>query len=213
MKLYYYLKSIWHYIKCALILKMEITNGIKRQFYFFGEKSIIKKPLVQLSGIEKISVGKKTTILEGSRLAVYGNSEKKEIVIKIGDGCYLGYMTSILACDEGTILIGDNVLFASNVIVTNENHGMNPESDFPYMDQELTCKSISIGDGCWIGEKVCILSGVTIGEKSIVGAGSVVTKSLPEYCIAAGNPAKVIKKYNFHTHSWERVEGKSYGKK
>ena len=96
------------------------------------------------------------------------------------------------------------MLFASNVIVTNENHGMDPESSVPYMNQELTARDVSIGDGCWIGEKVCILPGVSIGEKCIIGAGSVVTKSIPDYSIAVGNPAKVLKIYNFESKRWEK---------
>ena len=57
----------------------------------------------------------------------------------------------------------------------------------------------------WIGEKVCIMSGVKIGRKCIIGGGSVVTKSIPDYSIAVGNPAHVIKQYNFKKHIWETV--------
>ena len=63
---------------------------------------------------------------------------------------------------------------------------------------------VFIGEGSWIGEKVCILSGVSIGKKCIIGAGSVVTKSIPSYSIAAGNPAKVLKVYNFESKRWEK---------
>ena len=73
------------------------------------------------------------------------------------------------------------------------------------MSQPLIGKKVTIGDGCWIGEKVIVLPGVTIGEKSVIGGGSVVTKDVPSYAIAVGNPARVIKKYNFETHKWENV--------
>lgn len=82
----------------------------------------------------------------------------------------LVFCFSALASVEANIEIGDNVLFASNVLVTNENHGINPESTTPYMDQKLSAQDVKIGNGCWIGEKVSILSGVTIGEKCIIGA-------------------------------------------
>lgn len=127
--------------------------------------------------------------------------------ITIGNNCYIGFCFSALASVEANIEIGDNVLFASNVLVTNENHGINPESTTPYMDQKLSAQDVKIGNGCWIGEKVSILSGVTIGEKCIIGAGSIVTKSIPSYSIAVGNPARIIKQYNFYTKRWERYYG------
>ena len=97
------------------------------------------------------------------------------------------------------------MLIASNVLISSENHGTDPESDIPYSGQPLLSAPVFIGEGCWIGERVMILPGVTIGKKCIIGAASVVTKDVPDYCIALGSPAKVVKKYNFETHEWERV--------
>lgn len=199
--IYEKLQKIWHYFKCVLILRQEIGFKIKNKFYEFGSNSIILKPYLQLSGYKNIKIGHNTTILTNSRLSVYGNSN--DINIQIGNDCNIGFGFSALASSQAKIIIGDNVLFASNVLVTNENHGINPELDIPYMSQPLSAKNVYIGNGCWIGEQVCILSGVSIGEKCIIGAGSVVTKSIPDYCIAAGNPAKVLKKYNFETKRWE----------
>lgn len=73
------------------------------------------------------------------------------------------------------------------------------------MNQKLVGKEVRIKSGCWIGEKCILLQGVTIGKKSIIGAGSVVTKDIPDYSIAVGNPARVIKRYNFESHNWERI--------
>lgn len=208
--IYIKLRKIWHYIKCSLILRREIGIVAKKRFNDFGTESIIAKPFLQLTGCNNIIIGNNTTILSNCRLAVYGNSNKANITI--GNNCYIGFGFSVLSCSEAEINIGDDVLFASNVIVTNENHGIDPESDIPYMDQPLKAKNVSIGNGCWIGEKVCILSGVSIGEKAIIGAGSVVTKSIPGYSIAVGNPARIIKKYNFDTKRWELYNEKN-GKK
>ena len=209
MRLYSVLYPVLHYFKCVIVLRREITNRTKKKFYSFGQNSIINKPVNQLWGLDKISLGSNTTILNGCRLSVYGNKSRDMPVIQIGDRCYLAFGVSILADSNSTVKIGDDVLFASNVIVTNENHGINPEADIPYMDQPLSSKNVEICNGCWIGEKVCILPGVRIGKKCVIGAGSVVTKSIPDYCIAAGNPAKVIKKYNFTTHAWEKVKEKT----
>ncbi|WP_279145834.1 DapH/DapD/GlmU-related protein, partial [Clostridium tyrobutyricum] len=67
----------------------------------------------------------------------------------------------------------------------------------------LTCgKEVVIEDDVWIGEMVCILPGVRIGKGSIIGAGAIVTKNIPKYSIAVGNPAKVVKNYNFNDKVW-----------
>lgn len=196
-------KKVWHYFKCVIIMRSEIGFFVKRKFFHFGNNSTINKPYLQLSGLKNISIGDNATILNNCRLSVYGNSDKANIII--GSNCYIGFGFSALCSAKANIRIGDSVLFASNVIVTNENHGINPEIETPYMDQELTAKDVSIGDGSWIGEKVVILPGIKIGKKCIVGAGSVVTKSIPDFSMAVGNPAKIIKKYSFESHKWEKA--------
>lgn len=184
-----------------LFRKGFMSKKWKSRFAFFGENSEIEYPSV-LQDVSKTHIGNNTTILRGSRLQNYSdkNATAKEIVI--GNNCYIGFGVSIL--NAGSIRIDDEVLIASNVLISSENHGMNPESIIPYMDQPLDSKDVHIEKGVWIGQNVCILPGVSVGEKAIIGAGSVVTKSVPSYSIAVGNPAKIIKKYNFDTHLWEK---------
>lgn len=94
-------------------------------------------------------------------------------------GCYLQ--------GNGGIRIGNYVHFASNIGIISGNHGI-----YNHMHHDL--KEVRIDDYCWIGMNVVVLPGVHLGPRTIVGAGSVVTKSFPEgYCIIAGNPAKIIK--------------------
>lgn len=172
----------------------------KNRFARFGNDSIVVYPSI-IRGEECISIGNNTTILNNSRIQNYFQDNNNPKIV-IGNRCYIGFFFSLL--NASCVTIGDDVLIASNVLITSENHGINPESGTPYMDQPLISKPVIIGDGCWIGEKVIITPGVTIGKKSIIGAGSVVTRSVPDYCIAVGNPAKVIKRYNFNTHLWEK---------
>lgn len=176
----------------------------KRLFGSFGTGSEIELPWIHGQYVSNIFIGNHTTVLKHSRMQIYPDKNGRIPSIKIGNHCYLGYYLSILAAQD--VVIGSHVLFASNITITSENHGMNPESAVSYMNQELIGKPVSIGDGCWIGEKVIILPGVHIGRKSIIGGGSVVTKDVEDYCIAAGNPARVIKRYDFLEHKWKKSE-------
>lgn len=123
--------------------------------------------------------------------------------LRIENGVCIGPNFTVLVADK--VEIGRNVLIASNVSILSENHGIDPESDIPYNAQPLTSGSISIGEGTWIGQNVSILPNVSIGKKCIVATSAVVTKNIPDYSIAAGIPAKVVKQYNFETHKWESV--------
>jgi acetyltransferase-like isoleucine patch superfamily enzyme len=101
------------------------------------------------------------------------------------------------------IVIEDDVMFASNVFICDAAHGYK-NADIPYKYQPMQdIKSIRIKKGSWIGQNVVILPGVEIGEYCIIGANSVVTKSIPNKCIALGSPARIIKKWSAETRTWE----------
>lgn len=100
------------------------------------------------------------------------------------------------------IVIEDDVLFASNVNITDGLHGYE-NADDPYKYQPIfRIAPIIIKRGCWIGQNVVVMPGVTIGELSIIGANSVVTKSIPNRCIAVGSPARIIKKWDAAFQKW-----------
>lgn len=120
--------------------------------------------------------------------------------LKIGKNFLAGAYFKVLCA--GNITIGDDVTFAGNVFITDENHGVSPLTN-NYLENSLEISDVIIENGVWGGEKVVILPGVRIGEKSIIGAGSVVTKSIPAYSIAAGNPCRVIKEWD--GAKWVRV--------
>lgn len=138
-----------------------------------------------------------------AKLCCFVGEYNKLGTITIGKDCYI--VDNFTALSGTHIEIGSDTLIASNVSIIAENHGINPECGVRYGNQELTGNSISIGNNCWIGEKVTILQGVSIGQWSIIGAGAVVTKNIPEYSIAVGNPARVIKRYDFDTHKWNSI--------
>lgn len=113
--------------------------------------------------------------------------------IKIGKNVVIRPNTMLLA-DESTIIdIQNNVMLGPGVQMYTDNHDFN-DITRPIIEQEhYQLKNITIEKDSWIGANSIILTGVTIGEHSVIGAGSVVTKNIPSYCVAVGNPCKVIK--------------------
>jgi acetyltransferase-like isoleucine patch superfamily enzyme len=118
----------------------------------------------------------------------------------IGDDTLIGIGNVII----GPVLIGNNVILAQNVVLSGLNHGYEDVSK-PIRSQPVKTKQISIDDDCWIGANVVITAGITIGKHAVIAGGSVVTKDVPAFAVAVGNPAKVIKIYNPNTGDWEKV--------
>lgn len=106
--------------------------------------------------------------------------------ISIGKNVFINHACSFL--DMGGITVGDNVLIGPKVNLVSENHPIDPTQR-----NSLIGKPIVIKKNAWIGAAATILPGITVGENSIVAAGSIVTKDVPDNCIVAGNPAKQIK--------------------
>lgn len=109
------------------------------------------------------------------------------------------------------IEIGNNVLFGSKCYITDHNHGsysgveLSSPDEVPVKRKLNSSGKVIIKDNVWIGEHVVVLPGVTIGKGCIIGANAVVSKNIPDYSIALGIPAKVVKKWNFSLKEWERV--------
>ena len=109
--------------------------------------------------------------------------------IEVGENFYANYNLVIL--DVGKVRIGKNVMFAPNVSIYTAGHPVHPDSRNSGYEYGI---DITIGDNVWIGGNVCVLPGVKIGDNVVIGAGSVVTKDLPDNVIAVGNPCRVIRK-------------------
>ena len=109
--------------------------------------------------------------------------------IYIGKNFFANYGLTIL--DSGKVTIGDNVMIGPNCGIYTPNHPLNADER---LNNEEIGLPVSIGDNVWIGGNVVVLPGVYIGDNAVIGAGSVVTKNIPPYSLAVGNPCKVIKK-------------------
>ena len=119
----------------------------------------------------------------------------------IGKNSFIGISNIII----GPVEIGNNVILAQHVVISGLNHSYE-DVNLPVKDQPCSFQKITIGDDGWIGANVTITAGVTIGKHVVVAGGSVVTRSLPDYCVAAGNPARILKQFNFNTKQWEKVQ-------
>lgn len=179
--------------------KWSCKFGTTKGFVKIGKDVTIQHPECLHFG-KNIGIGKNTYFLPLTSYA--GKSYCPKIII--GDGCWIGIRNSFAAIDE--IKIGNQVLFAGYVHITDHSHGYE-DVDTPIQKQPLISKGpVFIEDQCWLGFGCEILSGVHIGKHSIVAARSVVTKDVPAYSIVAGNPARIIKRYNFDSKQWERVK-------
>jgi acetyltransferase-like isoleucine patch superfamily enzyme len=113
-------------------------------------------------------------------------------IIKIGKDCSFGEYTHITSCNR--IVIGKNVLTGRFVLITDNSHGDFNDINMPPRERPLYTKGpVVINDNVWIGDRVSILGGVTIGENSIVATGAIVTRDVPANSLVAGCPAKIIK--------------------
>lgn len=104
----------------------------------------------------------------------------------------------------GPISIGDNVMLAQNIVMSGLDHNYKDVTLSPLL-QNVTSKEIVISDDVWIGANVVVTAGVKVGKHAVIGAGSVVTKDVLPYSVYVGNPAKMVKRYNFETKAWESV--------
>jgi acetyltransferase-like isoleucine patch superfamily enzyme len=118
-------------------------------------------------------------------------------------GASIGMGATIAAARE--VVLGEHVMLARNVYIADHGHAFE-DVQTPSMLQGIRdVRPVSIGDGVWLGQNVCVLPGVRIGRHSVIGANSVVTRDVPDFCVAVGMPARVVKRYNAATKEWEKV--------
>ena len=192
--LYTYRFSQWLVGKRNMLYTLWISNFLGE----VGEKCFFHCPLrLQGGGSRRIHIGARTCIQAYSILGSwerYGMDEHYEPEIIIGNDCNIGEFCHITAINK--ITIGDGLLTGRFVYIGDNAHGglSWEEADSPPAKRHLTSKGeIRIGRNVWIGDKVSIFGGVTIGDNVIIGAGSIVTHDIPSNSMAAGAPAKVVK--------------------
>lgn len=173
----------------------------KKKYRFLSSKAVIQK-LLRVDGKENISIEKDVIIQKMTWIAAVPLTNAEVCHLKIGEGSIIGNFNHIYA--TGEIIIGKNVLTADKVYISDNLHQYE-DINSPIMFQGIKqLPKLVIGDGSWIGENVCII-GASIGKNCVIGANSVVTKDIPDYSVAVGSPARIIKKYNIISQKWEKV--------
>ena len=167
-----------------------------RRFAAFGRGSSIAFPPDVLHGVDRIEIGAKTTVGAQATLStgmlVRLDPDQTDPIVSVGDRCVLGKGISIVAHDR--VVIGDDVMFGPYCYVTDQNHGYE-ELDVPIGSQMWRNNPVHIGSGSWIGAGVIILPGTSLGRQVAVAAGSVVRGEIPDHCVIAGAPARIVRRH------------------
>ncbi len=169
----------------------------KSHFSDIGKRSVVFSPL-QLDCQKSVFVGDNTFISSFAWILTLNGGE-----VRFGNKCTVGHFCHVAAYSK--VIIHDEVLVADKVFISDCTHSFDDIS-MPIITQDvLPIHDVEIGEGSWIGENVCIC-GANIGKHCVIGANSVVTTDIPDYCIAVGAPARVVKIYDLEKETWVRKE-------
>ncbi len=186
----------------SILYRFFIYPFHKIYFAQFGSRSKIIAPN-SIEFPKNIFIGSNVLIRKFAWLAANPLTGNKNCKLIIGDGTYIGNYAHFYATSK--IEIAKKVIIADRVYISDNSHGYK-NINLPVIDQPITqLQEVLIDEGAWLGENVCIV-GASVGKNSVIGANSVVTKNIPDYCIAVGMPAKVIKRYCFDRNDWFKTD-------
>jgi acetyltransferase-like isoleucine patch superfamily enzyme len=176
-----------------------------RRFRRFGDGSSICFPVAALFGEEHIEIGRGTIVgpyVTMSTGIMPGATGGRPVRLTLGDGCLIGRGSGIVTHES--IEIGDNVFAGHHVYITDSSHGYE-DMNTPIGRQFGDVHPVRIGEGTWLGHGSLVLPGADIGRHAVIGAQSVVTGSVPDFSVAVGIPARVIRRY-VTGEGWVRVD-------
>jgi acetyltransferase-like isoleucine patch superfamily enzyme len=170
-------------------------------FKELGSRSRLKK-ILRIDGAKFITIKKNVLIQSNTWIGAIKVSEF-EPQLEIHSSSVIGNFNHIIA--TSSIIIEESVLTADKVYISDNVHCYENINE-PILNQKIKqLKGVVIGRGAWIGENVCII-GASVGRNSVIGANSVVTKDIPDFSVAVGSPAYIIKRYCFETETWRKTD-------
>lgn len=187
---------------CNKLRCLLFSATIGRLFGGFGSNVSVLSP-VGIEGMRNIYIEDNVYISNNALLAAVPRAASTSCRLKIGKGSSLGRNNHIYA--TGSIVFGENVLTANNVYVSDNVHKYE-DIDVAVKHQEIVqLKHVHIGEGTWLGQNVCVL-GANIGKGCVIGSNAVVLKDIPDFSVAVGAPARVVKRYDFASKTWVAVK-------
>ena len=187
-----FIKSLLGRIKC---FRFSIAK-YGRRIYIGHNSKIVNGKFLKIDDV--------VSIMPYNMIVVHKNGK-----IVLESGCEIGMFSRVTA--KNLVQIGKNVITGPNVFIADYNHEYRnidiaiKSQGSNYKQKSNEINKVIIKEDCWIGTNVVIVVNVTIGRHCVIGANSVVNSNIPDYCVAVGNPAKVVKKYNFDKGEWEKT--------
>lgn len=188
------LRKVWRWCLTQVIWRYQVKS--------LGLRSRLEKPLM-ICGAKYMEIGDRTLIRQMARLEVIWRRDKAWVPsLRIGDRVNIEQGVHIICQSE--VVIEDEVSIAPYCGIFDTAHPNDPPNAGPKIGERLSdaFMPVRIGKGTLLGMHVVVLPNVTIGRGCVIGAGSVVTQSVPDYCVAVGAPAKVVKKYDCERNRW-----------
>ena len=186
----WWVKRRWYERNGRRLRRLRIYRHAARGRFFVRHP--VEGELLEALDEGRLTIGEGTLLEPGCWLTLSPRAR-----IEIGEGCFLNRNTMLAAYES--IEIGDHTMFANGCFVGDAEHRFD-DPDTPVTWQGFTSKGpVRIGANCWFGVNCVVTSGVTVGDRCVIGANSVVTHDLPPGVIAAGAPAKVVRKIEFRS--------------
>lgn len=175
---------------------------IARFFKVCGKGSVVVSAN-SIQGIENISIGDNVFIAAGAVLASVRFIGSGTPRLHIGNRCTLGRNNHIYSTRD--IHLEDGILTAANVYISDNQHEYKDTERYIIDQPVLQLGQVRIGAGSWLGQNVCII-GASVGRGCVIGANAVVLSDIPDFSVAVGSPARVIRRFDHETRMWMRVE-------
>lgn len=172
-------------------------------FESVGRKTTIFRPML-LANVHYATIGERVLIRPGARIELVVTDPALPPRLTIGNRVNIEQNVHIVC--GSSIEIGEGATITGNVAIVDVEHPYEDVNDTTRIGERIRTRGnyVVIGQGAFIGFSAVILPNVKIGRHAVVGAHAVVTRDVPDYCVVAGNPAQIMKRYNFETRCWER---------